>query len=210
MLIPKKSKVFDNLVKQSMVIIEAAEKFHSNVSGKKLKNDYAAMEMLESKADKSVHIITDDIEQSFILPLDKEDIKDLTEKMDDIVDNLEEVSNRLHIYKISETNQTLAEFSSLIVQSVKQIHQGILFVKDHKFASNEFSFCCERIHEIENKGDKLHRDVLRELIGNNSNINPKKILFIIKWKEIFQTLEDTLDKCEDISIIFGRLKTKYG
>ena len=127
MFFPHELKIFDELLKQSLIVKEAAQVFHNIARDwKELKNASSALQTLEGQADELVHRITDDIEKTFILPLDKEDIADLTESLDDVVDNLEEAVSRLNIYKISKGNDALGDFSELIKQAAVQIHEGIL------------------------------------------------------------------------------------
>lgn len=211
MFIPKKSRIFEHLVRQSNIIQEAARTFHRITHDwKQLKEGSDALVKLEYQGDECVHTITDEIEEIFILPLDKEDIKELTDVLDDIVDNLEQTANRLSIYKIPSSNEALRSFSELILETVQHIHRGILMVQEHRFASEEFTACCEKLHELETQGDRLHRGILEELMSQKPpHFNGKDPLFIVKWKEIFQTLEDTLDVCETMAIIFVRLRIKY-
>ena len=211
MFLPKKSKIIERLVEQAAIIEEIAQVFQgiANDWGQ-LKNGCATLETLESKADEFVHAITDEIDKIFILPFDKEDIKELTDLLDDVADNIEQAANRLNIYKISESNQTMKDFSRIILQSVQQIQQGILMIKEHKMSSKDFVSCYQKLHDLENEGDKLHRKALENLLGEGSSgCNTPNPISILKLKEIFQTLEDALDKCEDIAIVLERLKIKY-
>ncbi len=211
MLFPHKLKIFDELLEQSAIVREAAQVFHNMTRDwRQLKNGALALQTLERQADELVHRITDDIEKTFILPLDKEDIADLTESLDDVVDNLEEAMNRLNIYKISKGNEALGDFSELIKQAAVQIHKGILMIKERKIASEDFASCGKMLRDLESQGDKLHRKVLENLMANRSSfVNRDDYLSILKWKEIFQTLEDTLDKCDSIGKLFARLRIKY-
>ncbi len=211
MFIPKKSKIFDKLVTQSALVKEAARIFR-NITHNwgQLMEGCAELEALENQADDQVHSISADIDTFFILPLDKEDISELTESLDDLVDNLEQVANRIKIYKISQSNDALKKFSNLILQAAKQIHQSVLLIRERKMASVDYAACYKKLQDLENEGDQLHRTVLEGLFGEGpSNFNGKDPLSVIKWKEIFQTLEDTLDRCEDIAVIFSRLRIKY-
>ncbi|MCX7973727.1 MAG: DUF47 family protein [Candidatus Aminicenantes bacterium] len=211
MFLPKKSQVLIKLVEQSSVVEEGAKilkEAFNNLS--ELKHCCARLEILEFKGDEFVHEITEEIEKIFILPLDKEDIKEMTDRLDDILDEIEQLANRLYLYDITKGNESSIEFSDLILQAVKQIHKGLILVNEHKFHSDEFLECFENLHTLENQGDKLHRRVLKELMSEASaNFNNETLLSLIKWKEIFQMLEDTLDICEDVAIIFGRLRIKY-
>lgn len=212
MFFPHKLKIFDELCKQSSIVKEAAQVFDDMTHDwEHLKNGYSALQTLEGQADELVHRITDDIEKTFILPLDKEDIADLTESLDDVVDNLEEAVSRLNMYKIPKSNNALRDFSELIEQAAVYIHKGISMIKERKIASEDFASCGKTLRDLETQGDKLHRKVLGDMMGNGSSafFNGNDYLSILKWKEIFQTLEDTLDKCDHIGKLFARLRIKY-
>jgi len=212
MFFPHKLKIFDELCKQSSIVKEAAQVFHDMTHDwEHLKNGYSALQTLEGQADELVHRITDDIEKTFILPLDKEDIAELTESLDDVVDNLEEAVSRLNIYKISKGNDALGDFSELIKQAAVQINEGILMIKERKIASEDFASCGKMLRDLESQGDKLHREILEKLITEHcpSFVNGNDYLSMLKWKEIFQILEDTLDKCDNIGKLFARLRIKY-
>lgn len=211
MFLPKKSKIFEKFLEQSAFVKEAAQLFEKMVQDwSYLEQGCQEMEKLENRADELVHTISDDLEKTFILPLDKEDVKALTELLDDVVDNLEQVTNRLKIYKISNSHATLIEFSKLLNQAAEQIHQSMQMVSESKTFSDELAQCYKKLHDLEEEGDALHRKTLERLLGEeSSDLNGGDAISIIKWKEIFQTLEDTMDICEDVAIIIEQLKIKY-
>lgn len=212
MFLPKKSKVLEGFVKQGAIIKEAASVFQQLSEDWKHLHSYCAkLEALENEADLIVQAITDDAEESFILPLDKEDVKELTELLDDIIDNVEETADRLKIYKMPKTNQAVQDFAALIFQCTEQIQLGLQLLNERKLTSDKFEVCVIRLHELEGQGDKLHRQVLEKMMGERSaEFDRKDLLSVIKWKEIFQTLEDTLDICETVAVLFVRLRIKYG
>lgn len=211
MLIKKKSKIFEMLVEQSVVVLDATRLFQEiTAKWERLQEGCVEMEKFEHQSDQLVHKITSKIEGTFILPLDKEDVKELTELLDDVMDNLEEVLNRLCIYRIPSSNKSLREFSALLVKATEEIHQNIVLMKNFKMSSYDFAVNYRKLHDIENEGDKLHRKILESLVGHRSpEFNGKDPISVLKWKEVFQTIEDTLDICENIAIIFERLKIKY-
>ena len=210
-LFPNKTKIFDSLLEQAQIIEKSAETFKELVyNWEKVDEDAKKLEKLEDEADKLVHAVTDEIEVAFILPLDKEDIKQLTDLLDDIEDNIEQTANRLSIYNIATSNDSLKNFSDLILDAVQKIGTAIKLIKSNKLTSKEFLTCYRSLHEIENKGDRLHRTVLKELLGDGRDkLGGRDPIAILKWVEIFQTLEDTLDACEDVAIVFDRLRIKY-
>ncbi|OGD84565.1 hypothetical protein A2165_02555 [Candidatus Curtissbacteria bacterium RBG_13_40_7] len=210
-LIPKKREIFDYLVEQSAIIEKSAEKFHQIAYDlKKLKKGAIELEQYENEADEFVHKITDTIEKTFILPLDKNDIKELTELLDDIEDHIEQTANRLAIYNLTRANQPLKDFADLILDAVRQITRGVILIKDNRFGTSTYLEILRNLHELENQGDRVHRQVLKDLMGNHShNLYGKNSISVLKWVEVFHTLEGTLDFCEDVAIIFDRLRIKY-
>lgn len=221
MFLPKKSKIFDNLTEQSLLIEKAARMFQKiSRDWNRLSSLSRTFEQLESQADNLVHLISSEALKTFILPLDKEDIGELTERLDDVIDGLEQTVNRLMIYKIQSNensipgaNDAIKRFADIMVQATSQIHQGILQIKDRRMHAGEFSECCQKLHALENQGDSLHRNILKNMMKAMDKMSPdcrgSQIIALIKWKEIFQTLEDTLDVCEKIAIIFEKLRIKY-
>jgi len=211
MLIKKKSKIFKMLVDQSMIIRDAARFFQKITENwHMLQEACAQMKELENQSDHVVHDIANEIEKTFILPMDKEDLKELSELLDDVMDNIEEVLNRLFIYRIPSSNDSLREMSRLLTRATEVLHKNIVLLEKFGMSSDEFTMNYKRLHDIENEGDKLHRKILESLVGDRSaEYNGKDPISVIKWKEIFLTIEETLDTCEKIAIIFERLKIKY-
>jgi hypothetical protein len=211
MFIPKKSRVFDKLVNLAALALKSAETFKAMVNAwDQLEQGCSSLKSLEKQADEQVRNISDDIESRFILPLDKEDMSELTVSLDDLVDNLEEIANRLALYKIPGSHHALRRFSDLILKAVEQVHHGIQLIKEQEMKSEEYARCCQTLRNLEDQGDQLHREVLGQLLGEgSSDFDAGNVLSVIKWKDVFQTLEDTLDRCEDISVIFSRLRIKY-
>lgn len=211
MFLTKGLKIFESLVEQISVVEKAALAFQKmTYDWKKLKKTTANLKALETKADKIVHTIVEELEKTFILPFDKEDLEELTERLDDVIDGIEEVGNRLHIYKIPKSNASLKDFSKIILKAVQQIQRGVSIIKQAKITSKDFVLCYKNLHHLENQGDKLHRKFLADLMnGDSVDLKKNSFLAVLKWKEIFQTLENTLDKCEDIAILFERIRIKY-
>ncbi|MEM5812934.1 MAG: DUF47 family protein [Candidatus Aenigmatarchaeota archaeon] len=210
MFVRKNNKIFQGLVKQSLLIEESSKTFQDILKDiRNIKSGWKELKRIESEADDIVHYITEEIEKIFILPLDKEDIKILTESLDDIIDNLEHIANRLYIFNIRSSNEALNKFFNLLKEAFENIHKGILILTERKFQSKDFIIIIEKLHELENKGDILHRDILKKLMNGKTSFAKRNLLLIMKWKEIFQLLEDTMDKCENFAIIFSTLRIKY-
>ncbi|MBN1941251.1 MAG: DUF47 domain-containing protein [Candidatus Diapherotrites archaeon] len=212
MFIPKKSRIFDVLLEHANVVEKASKTlFEIANDWSKLQRLCKTLKELESEGDRLVHEASKEIERAFIMPFDKEDVKAFSDSLDDILDNLEQAGNRLSFFELPETRQGFKDFAGLAVEAANNIKKGVLLLKEQKLDSEELDACYKRLHSIENQGDALHRQVLKLLMNpKGKKINSAEVLFIMKWKEIFQTMEDTLDKCEDIAATFDRLRIKYG
>lgn len=211
MFFPKKSKVLEMIVEHTLIVYDAAQLFNNIISGSYgLIDGCDAMKKLENQADAIVHKITDEIEKVFILPFDKEDIREITELIDDVIDNMEQTTYCLNIYNINKDNKYLGEFSKLLLETIKQIYFNIVLIERLKIKSEEFATGYKKIHKLESQGDELHRKVLEKLFNNEiPELNGNDPVSVIKWKEIYQILEDTLDICEDIAVVLERLRIKY-
>ncbi len=158
----------------------------------------------EKKADVFVRAITDITAKSFILPLDKEDITHLVETLDTIIDNLERVENRLNIYHLP-TNEAVADFSKVLADCSHNIHIAFRELSLNRLTSREFLTCCENLNALEKKGDIIHRKHLETLMNDDK----AKPIMVIKWREIYQNMEDTLNQCELLAITFEQIRIKY-
>jgi uncharacterized protein len=159
---------------------------------------------LEKKADQTLFQLKDIVLKSFILPLDKEDIIAIAENLDTIIDTLERVENRLNIYHLTP-NDAVRDFSNLIVESSHNIKIGFHELSKSNFNSDTFYTTCSNLNAIESKGDKNHRKHLEKLM-NDTKIDH---LTLLKWREVYQVMEDTLNLCEKLAILFEEIQIKY-
>lgn len=211
MFFPKKSKLFETLNMQAAKIEEAVNLFQEMVRDfNNIENMAEKLKRVEDEADRLVHEIKMDVEKTFLLPIDKDDAQNLTEYFDNVIDNLEQTANRIHIYRIPKTDDILKGFAELIKKAVAQIRKGLDLIKNRKQNARDFIDCFQEIHTIENQGDYLHRSALEKLMNNQEeNMACQNILLTIKTKEIYQTMEDTLDECEKIANLFEAIRIKY-
>lgn len=162
------------------------------------------MRDLEHDCDSITHDIIDKLNRTFITPFDREDIHSLAHELDNVVDMLYTTSKRLRLYKLKVVNKDLIEFSGLIVQSVSALSRGIKAMRNHKNPKAIYDACIE-VNQIENMGDQLRDAIILKLFDKTRD--PIKI---IKWKEIFESVETVLDICEDIANLMESILVKQG
>jgi len=172
-----------------------------------LKDLSLKMKKLETEADSLGHEIISNLERSFITPLEEEDIDILRQKLDDIMDHIEKAVNRMFIYKISQPfPKEFGEYGKILKESIEEIKKGVKEIRNVGKYQKNLSFRCQRLNELEDKGDIINRNALKKLMDVSPT--PEKNLEIIKIKEIYEYLEDAIDYCEDVGNIFESILIK--
>ena len=152
------------------------------------------IEELEHKGDKLVSIIIKELNEAFITPIDREDIYSLIKKMDDVLDLINSTMHRFVMFDINESTKASKLLADMIVRCTIHI---IELMEELNLVGNKSKHIKKKIisiHKIESEADCLFRKTVAELFKNETDV-----LEIIKWKEIYQTLENTIDKCEKIA-----------
>lgn len=201
---PKEFSFFDLFDKQVDCAVQATSAFKEMVL-KKGMIDEAALENIghiEHRGDEVAHDIFEHLNKTFITPFDREDIHALAKELDNITDMINTITNRLKVYKLSTNDKNLAEFASLIEQSVGAVScavKGLRQIKNPKYIQDS----CVEINRLENIGDTLRDTSLAELFDTN-----RDPIAVIKWKEIYQDSETVLDICEDVTHAVGAILLK--
>lgn len=201
----KKEDVFFDLFNESMAkIIQAGETFQDLVHNyENVEDKVANMKVLETDCDMQAHKILKKLNASFITPFDREDIYDLARDMDDIVDCIEEVSNRFIVFDVKEMKPEALVMSDQIMQCIRELDVLFRHLKEIKTNSVVREQIIE-VNRIENEGDIVYRRALSKLFKHE-----KDPIEIIKWKQLFELLEDSLDSCENVANIVEGLVMKH-
>ena len=194
--IPKEEKFFDMLKGQSENALDGAKELNKLVSQyselniEEKKDAVKRIKELENKGDDIAHKLIKDLDRSFITPLDKEDIHRLCGLLDDIMDHIDRAARRLVLFNIDNVDNFIKEMAEIIVGAVLEVDKGILNLKKLRDMDDFYI----RIHSLENRSDKIFHTALSNLFSDNEDpVN------IIKLKDIYQILENTIDTCEDIA-----------
>jgi len=202
-LFPKDVNFFDLFEKQSNCAIEAAKYFSVlALKGTITEEDVRKMHDIEHDGDDHAHKIMDELNKTFITPFDREDIHRLAKEIDDIIDMLYTITNRIRIYKISGSNKTLVEFAAVIEKSTQAVSCAVRALRNIKNIKTIQDSCVE-INSLENVGDDMRDKALGDLFEHE-----KDPVEVIKWKEIFQDSETVLDICEDVAHVVSNILVK--
>jgi uncharacterized protein len=190
--LPKEEKFFALFLDQVRYISEAAVLLEAGVEAGNAHLEKAAEQIgvLERKADEVIHDVFRRLNQTFITPLDPEDIHSLSTHLDDVIDSIEEAVHRMVIYDIEPIPPVVLEVSRNIVASAKSLEAAFAALNSNK---NVIDHCIE-INRIESVTDDLVRAAVKDLFANE-----KDPIRIMKLKEIYELLEQTTDFCEDVA-----------
>ena len=158
---------------------------------------------LEHKGDFITHGIMKQLHSSFITPLDREDIVLLTERLDDVLDLMEEAANAMLLYRIERPTRMAREQADILVDLSDELVKAMPLLRNHSKMKGILKHCVE-IHRLENEADAIMRLALAELFDNTP------IVDIIKWREIYEHLENAVDKGEDAANVLEGIVLKHG
>jgi len=200
---PHDFNVFDLFEQQVGHAVEAARFFKEAVSHDCVNEDtLSKMAAIEHQADDVAHTIIEQLNKTFITPIDREDIHALTTRLDDIVDMINTILSRMRIYDIIGVNKNLVEFAVVIEESVQAVARAIGGLRNIKNVKVVFDACVE-VNRLENVGDAMRDKMLMELFAT-----VKDPIAVIKWKDIYVDAETVLDVCEDVAHVVDSIMVK--
>lgn len=192
-------EIFDkaavNLTKATSVLVSLMENF-DNIEAK-AKEIYDA----EQDGDMLTHDIMRKLNSSFVTPIDREDIHALASRMDDILDLVWGAVDRLVVFKITSPTKEAMEISMDLHRTTEVLQKTIRELRNKNY-SHVQEHCIE-INRLENRIDRTFRDALGALFDDF-----KDPLLIIKWKEIYEHLENASDRCEDVANVLEGIVLK--
>jgi predicted phosphate transport protein (TIGR00153 family) len=153
----------------------------------------------EQEGDRITHDIIQRVNSTFVTPIDGEDIYSLATQLDDIVDFTEETADLMGLYRIEAPMEQAVEMADVLVKSCEQL--ATVLSELRQFKGLEVYWI--EIHRLENDGDRLYRDAVASLFSNG--IDP---MVVIRWKDLFTSLERAVDACETAAHIIEGIVIK--
>ena len=208
-LFPKDAIFYELFEKQSEKLSQAARFLSVALKDpQKLPEVSASMKNLEKEADDIGHEVMENLRRNFITPLEGEDIDLLRQNLDDIIDFIERAVNRMVIYHIAQPfPKEMEAYAKVIEMAAHEIKDGMQEIKNVKKFQESWHRRCYRLNELENDGDEVNRKALGGLMATH-NVSCDKLIEIIKLKEIYETLENAIDCCENVGNMFESILIK--
>ncbi len=191
-LLPREERFFTLFLDQVRLISIAAERLLDGV--RKGNSDLAAaaadIARLEQQGDEVIHDIFTRLNQTFITPLDPEDIHSLSSHLDDVLDGIEDAAHRINAYRIEPIPAPVIELCEIVHSSATSLGKAFdALNKDQKMLED-----CIEVNRLEDLADHVLRRAVEDLFATE-----KDAIAIIKLKEIYEFLEQTTDRCEDVA-----------
>lgn len=158
------------------------------------------MKDVEHACDELAHKLTTKLNKSFITPFDREDIYHLSVALDDICDYIDAGARAMVMYGITEANIHSKQLARIIHDLSKEIHGAILLLKKANGMNQHFM----EIHRLENEADEVYFRAIGELFKDTSDP-----IEVIRWKEVYEILENATDRCESVANIIESIVLKH-
>jgi predicted phosphate transport protein (TIGR00153 family) len=199
-LMPRDVKFFELFITDGDNLLAAARELNDLVSSyDQLDERIARIQALEHAGDEIGDVIAERLDQAFITPFDREDIHELVVRLDDVVDGIQETAETLQIYDIEAPTDEAKRLSAILAEQSSEIVSAIGKLESMKGLDQHL----KRIRELEHEADGLSRAAIGQLFRQD-----QEPLNVIKWRDVYQLLEESIDAAEDVAEIIQRMLHK--
>ena len=189
-LIPREEKFFDLFERQSETIVAASRVLHEMMVRFEEAPALARQIVdLEHAGDTLTHEVVRKINTTFVTPIDREDIYALASRLDDVLDLIEAVSDRLILYKIKAPTEGARQLAEIIARSAEETDKAVRCLRT---LSPFYHKHCIEVNRLENEADRIYKSLVADLFDTEDPVA------IFKWKELYETMEEVTDRCEDV------------
>lgn len=203
-LMPEDKKFFVLFNELSQLLVEIIKEFLT------LLKDYSNRQIhvtkvheMEQRGNKIAAELLKELFSNFVTPLDREDIYSLTKLLNSIVDHVHGVARRFDMYNVERMREPAVRLAEVLLSCSEELQLLINRLNDMS-ALEKFTPGIDKLDKLEEKGDEIYRQAVKDLFHNES-----QHLEVIKWKDIYERLENNIDKCNDIGNIILGIILKY-
>lgn len=204
-LFPRDEQFYDYFEQAAQNIVSGAQALAD------LLDDYQNVERkierireLEHVGDTLTHQVWEQLHKTFVTPIDREDIASIVERLDDVMDYIDEAALSLQTYRITHPTERSRELAHIIVRATTEVEMAISLLRKRSDLRKILPLTVE-INRLENEGDYVYRHALAELFEEAQ----EDITAIIKWREIYEHLETAIDRCEDVANVLEGVVLKH-
>jgi uncharacterized protein len=200
-LLPKDEKFFEYFHQQSGILCQASQLVLTGLKGgyKGMCEIVKRMEALERSGDEVTHRLGDRLRQTFITPFDPEDIQALATSLDDVLDTLEDAVFRIVAYRVDPIPPAAVELGGIIADCCSSIDKALRALEQNKSVME----ACIEVNRLEDQADAIERTMMTRLFQEEADA-----LTVIKLKDMYDLLESTTDRCEDVADTIQNIAVK--
>ena len=205
--VPKQPKFFSLLEDLANILKEAADTLAESmehVTPQERETYYKKIKEVERRGDQVAHQVLDELETTFITPLDREDINALASGIDDVIDSVNSCAKRINIYNPHGLGEAAKALCRFIQQEADCICKAVNELETFRKNPAKLRGCCVALHDLENQADDVYELFIKRLFEEE-----KDAVEIVKIKEVMQELERTTDAAEHVGKILKNLIVKY-
>ena len=203
-LLPRDERFFDLFTSVATLCVEAAHALREllNAAPEKRSHLVEAIKRLEHQADQITHELVTRLDRSFITPLDREDIHLLASRLDDVMDRIDGTARRTLIFRSGTPPQGIVLLADVIAWATGELLNAVKVLENGK--APVVIQACIQVKKLEEEGDATYAEWLGRLFDEE-----KDPIALVKWKEIYDTLEKTLDQADDVANILESIAIKH-
>jgi len=202
--IPQDGKFFTLFEESAHNAVEVATRLKELLyNWTNVEDKIAAIADLEHKGDNVTHQVAEQLHRTFVTPFDREDIAILSHTLDDVTDFIHSAADAMLLYRVSEPTQRAKELADVIVEITIEVERAVAIL-NKKLDQRQMLKHCVEINRLENVADRIYRAALAELFANSTDV-----VYIMKWREIYEHMETATDRCEDVANVLEGVAIKY-
>lgn len=200
-LLPREEKFYHLFLKQVDIISEAARLLLEGVrlGNSRLATAATEITVLEHKGDEVIHEIFTRLNQTFITPIDPEDIHNVSTALDNVMDGIEDTSHRLISYRIDPIPATMVTLAEIVASCAAALKSALQALEKNGATIDH----CIEINRLENEADRIGRSAVADLFDKE-----RDPITLIKLKEVYEFFEATIDNCEDVADVLQGVVVK--
>ena len=204
-LLPKDTVFFDLFEGLGKLAVASAENLKALAQHfPDIANDTQRIRQSEHNADELAHTALDRLDRTFITPFDREDIHQLVNELDNIIDNIDALAKRFTLYHVESMEAVFVKQCDVLIQATTVLSQAVEQLR-HTRKLSDLSPRLIEVHRLESAGDDNHHAAISDLYGGKHDP-----LHVMKWKELYDYVEEAIDGCEDVTNTIERIVLKNG
>lgn len=194
--LPKETSFFDFFEQHAALTVEGTKEFLSLVTtGANIETKAKRVSDIEHETDVITHRCVEALHKTFITPIDRDNIHRLITRMDDVMDFVEAAAERIALYELTVMTPDVRDLADVLVRAAQQVELATKGLRNLKDPQSILKQCID-INRLENESDQILRRAVAKLFKEE-----KDPIVVIKWKEIYENLENAADRCEDVANI---------